>query len=97
MPRPGALGRRSSSATHTVDERRTRRARREQRLHELAQRAYLLQCERCNAVATGRYTYRGVLVSNGMRVEYEHHTKCANGKRCGGKVRLIDIARNETP
>jgi hypothetical protein len=48
-------------------------------------RAYLLQCDTCKAKSTGYATRGGVLVSEGMQINFGRH------RGCGGEISLFDI------
>lgn len=97
IPPPDALGRVEPHSTTAVRRREARRALVERRqIAQLAERALLLQCQLCGATATGRVTQRGILVSQGIKVEYGRHTVSAGkGGRCGGEIRAFDRLTNE--
>jgi hypothetical protein len=73
------------------------RAKREwAQISRLRARALLLQCSECGATATGRLTHRGILESQGIKVEHGRHTRSAGaGGRCGGLVRLFDAIEDD--
>lgn len=75
----------------TDAERRDRRNRERVALKQARSRAYLLRCDRCGAIATGRVTRHGVAISQGFKLEYGRHTLTSSG-RCGGTVSAYDIA-----
>lgn len=95
-PPPFALGRlENDRATAEAARLRARAFRERAQAVRLSGRALLLQCE-CGAVSTGRITHRGILVSQGMKVEHGRHTVSAgNGGRCGGLVRIFDPKTGE--
>lgn len=90
-PPPGALRR-----SHNFTRRETRPGitgsdkREFTRYDPKLRRALLLRCDRCGAIATGRVTRHGVVISQGFKVEYGKHTVSSVG-RCGGRVRAFDI------
>jgi len=77
----------------TTEDKRRRRLQEKAAEKRAANRAWLLQCSRCRAIATGRVTRSGVLVSHGFKVEYGRHTVSSAG-RCGGLVRAFDFTDN---
>lgn len=80
----------------TDDERRERRKAERAEIRRAAARAYLIRCDRCGAIATGRVTRHGITVSNGFRMEYGRHTVTSGG-RCGGHVSAYDITGSGAP
>lgn len=74
----------------TDDERRARRKSERAEIRQAAARAWLLQCNSCKAIATGRVTRHGIVISNGFKIEYGRHTLTSAG-RCGGHVSAYDI------
>jgi hypothetical protein len=99
-PPPDALGRVSAIPT-TAEQARTRArvreaARERRQIERLRARALLLQCSECGATATGRLTHRGILESQGIKVEHGRHTRSAGeGGRCGGIVRVFDAIEDD--
>jgi hypothetical protein len=86
-PPPDALGRvEPYRATAEAARQRARRYRAKQRRER---RAWLVQCEECLAIATGRGTWRGMLVSQGFPIENGRHVDC------GGRIRVHDIAEKD--
>lgn len=97
IPPPDALGRVQPHSTTAVRRRQDRRALVEGRqIAKLTQRALFLQCQACGAIATGHVTHRGILESQGIKVEHGRHTVSATkGGRCGGEVLAFDRLTNE--
>lgn len=100
IPPPDALGRVREVPTTAEQARaraRVRAAAKERRqIAQLTQRALLLQCQTCGAIATGHVTHRGILESQGIKVEHGRHTVSATkGGRCGGVVLAFDRLTNE--
>lgn len=77
------------------EERRARRRLEQAEIRQARARAWLLQCTRCKAVATGRVTRHGIVVSHGFKVEHGRHTVTSSG-RCGGVVNAFDINGDNT-
>lgn len=96
MPPPDALGRAENHrATAEAARARARAFRERAQVARLTQRALLLQCQACGAIATGHVTHRGILESQGIKVEHGRHTVSATkGGRCGGVVLAFDRLTN---
>jgi hypothetical protein len=87
-PPPDALGRFKPDHRETRPGNTGRSSRAFTRYDPLRRRAWLMQCEECLATSTAKTTRRGILVSQGFRVERGRHAGC------GGRLRFHDIIEN---